>query len=135
MDKVDNEFQFVEAFKVSQFWWITGAHQRIETGLNQRCDSTTKHRLLAEKVRFSFVAKSCLDYSSPCATNCFRPGERRLLGVTAWVLMDRHERWHATASDEFPAHHRAEPFRCNHHNIDIFRGNNRPVINGKAVSK
>src|SRR5438552_3982230 len=114
---------------------MTGAHQRVETSLNQRRDSTAKHRLLAEKVRFSFVAKSRLDCSGTCATNRFRPGERRLLGMTAWVLMDRNERRHATASYEFPAHHRAESFRCNHHNIEIFTGNNRSVINGKAVSK
>ena len=47
--------------------------------------------------------------------------------------MNRDQRGHAAPLYEFPAHHRPQTFRCDHHHIDIFSRDNRAVMNREAV--
>jgi hypothetical protein len=88
MDEVDDELEFVEAFEVGKLRRIAGANERIETGTNERACSTAKDGLLAKKIGFRLLAKSCLDYAGTRATDSLCPSQRRLLRVPAGILMN-----------------------------------------------
>src|SRR5207244_6057282 len=108
---------------------------RIKAAANQRALAATKHCLLAKKIDLSLLAKSRFEYTGPRAANSFPPRQGRLLRVSAAILMNCNQRRHAATTDKFPAHHRPQPLGRDHHHIDIFAGNDGPVINREAVRK
>src|SRR5438034_8503660 len=135
VNEIDNELEFVQTFEVGELGRIAGADECVEAGTNQPDGTDTQHRLLAKKISLSFLPKSRFENAGTRTANSFCPRQGRSLRVPAGILMNRNQPGRAATSQKFPAHHRSEAFGGDHHNIDIFARNDRPIVNPKAVSE
>src|SRR6266699_2278215 len=133
MAKIDNKLKLVETFEVGELGWITGANKCFKPGADERARSAAKHGLLAKQVCFRLFAECRCDNAGASAADAFCPSQGCPLCISAPILINRNQCRDAAAFGKFPTHHRSQPFRRDHYNIDIFSWNERAVMNREAV--
>src|SRR5204863_190634 len=129
VNKIDDEFEFVEAFEVGKLRWIAGGNECIETSPNECGCSSAQDRLFTEKVGLRLLTKSCFDHARARATNALSPGQGGSFRMPAGILVNCDQTGRTPPSNKFPAHHWAEPFRGHHDNIRILPRNDSAIVN------
>ena len=92
VDEIHNELEFVQALEVSHFGLVARFHQHFVPCLNQCGGAAAENRLLAEQVRFRFLAEGGLDDAGASAANSLRPSKGDLLCPATGVLMNGDQR-------------------------------------------
>src|SRR5581483_4381461 len=54
VNQVDDQLHLMQTLEVGDLRLISGFHQRLKTFLDERCETTAEHRLLAEEIAFGF---------------------------------------------------------------------------------
>ena len=88
VNKIDDEFEFVEAFEVGKLRWIAGGNECIETSPNECGCSSAQDRLFTEKVGLRLLTKSCFDHARARATNALSPGQGGSFRMPAGILVN-----------------------------------------------
>ena len=79
IEQVDDELEFVHAFKVSHFRLIARFDQRFKACLNKFTDSTAQDNLLAEQIGLGLFRDGGFDNTASGSANPLGIGEAQLL--------------------------------------------------------
>jgi len=69
VNQVDDQLDFMDAFKISHLRRITRVDQSIVTGLDQRAKPAAQNRLLAKQIGFRFIFKRRFDNRGASTTD------------------------------------------------------------------
>ena len=89
IDQIHDELQLVQTFEVRHFGRVSRFGECFESGLNQRGNTATEHRLLAEQVGFRLLGEGGADHAGTGAADPRRVGERVRKRGAAGILMYR----------------------------------------------
>ena len=92
-----------------------------------------QHGLLAEKIRFCFLAKGGLDAARRKTADQGGVRQRLLPRASARVLMHGEKTWHAAPALKFASHEIAGSFRGHHDDIDISRRLDATIQDSESV--
>src|ERR1700722_6180579 len=119
VDEIDDEFHFMQTFKISHLGSVTGFDERLETRKDQFRATAAEDGLFAEQIGLGFFANRGLEDRGASGADTLGPRERDLLGFAGGVLMDRDERRNTFALGVHAADEMTGPFRGDEKYIDI----------------
>src|SRR6185437_11887333 len=131
--EIHNQFQLMQALKVSDLRLISSLDQRFKSSFDQRAHSTAENSLLAKQIGFGFLGKSGLDHSGARAANSARVGERQGFSIAARVLMDGQQSRRSATFDKDLAHAMAWRLGGDHDYVSISRRLDRFEMNIETV--
>src|SRR5439155_5910336 len=91
VDEVDDELHLVHALEVRDLGLVAGLDERLERRLHELADAAAEDDLLAEPVGLDLFGERGLDDAGAGRADALRVGERGLLGLSGWVLMNGNE--------------------------------------------
>ena len=109
----------MQTLKISHFRRVSGLGQRFIAGLDKLDHTAAQHGLLTKQVGFAFIAEGGFDNTGTPAAQTASIRHGNIAGVTAGILMHRHQTRHTAASGIFAAHGMTRSFRCHHCHIQI----------------
>ena len=135
IDQINDQLQFMQAFKVRHFRCITSFDQRFETSLNQFNRTTAQHSLFTEQVCFCLFAEVGFDDTGTAATirHCIRQSD--VAGRAGFILIDSDQVRHAATLSISTAYGVAWCFRSDHDDVQISAWHNLSVVNVEAMCK
>ncbi len=110
VQQVDDELHLVHALEVRDLGLVAGLDQRLEAAHDELRGAAAQHGLLAEQIRFGFLAERRREHAAARAADAVRVGEGACLRFAARVLRNGHQARHAAALLVLPAHEVAGPF-------------------------
>jgi len=91
IDHVDDQLKLVQNLEIGHLGLVSSLDQRLESGLNKCCGTTTENGLLAEEIGLGLFLEGGLEDAAACAADALGPGEGGLFGIAALVLVDGDE--------------------------------------------
>src|SRR5262245_49578449 len=133
VEQIDDQLHFVQALEVGHLRRVARFDQGLESGLDQRGQSAAKHRLFAEEVGLGLLLESRFDHAGARSADRPRVSQADLFGVSARVLRDGQQAWHAGPALIFAANQMTGAFRRDHKHVDVRRRNDLLEVNREAV--
>ena len=133
--QVNDQFHFMEAFKVRDFRLIACFNQRVETGFHQSGYAAAQYALFAEQVGFGFFLEGGLDNAGTGAADAAGIRQGQVKALSACILIHRKYIGNAGAFRKYAANQMAGAFRGNHKYIYVSSGNNLLEMNIETMGK
>ena len=135
VDKVNDEFHFVDTFKVCVSGVVTCFYKRFKTCLHQGANTAAKYSLFTEKVGFRFRTEVGFQNTCSCAADTCRVCKTDFPSVARSVLFHCDKARYAFTCLIFTTYRMARAFGCDHDNVYVLRGFDATEVNVKAVRK
>ena len=110
MKKINDQFQFVHYFVISNLRLIAGLNQGLKPRNDQFRGAATKYGLFTEQVGFSFFLKRRFDYTGSRAADASGVGECNIQCIARCVLMYGNQAGNAVAFFVLPTNQTARSF-------------------------
>ena len=135
VNKVDDEFHFVNALEVCVTGIVTRFDKRFETCFHKRGNAAAKHALFAEQVGFGFALERGFEHARTRSADTCRISKRDIESFTRVVLMNGNEARHAFTVAIFAANGMSGTLRRDHEYIHVCGRNDLLEVNIETVSK
>src|SRR5580704_11167987 len=88
VDEIDDELEFVHAFKISDFGLIASGDEGVEARFDELADAAAEDGLFTEEIRFGFFGERGFEDAGARAAESFAVGEREGFGAAAGILFN-----------------------------------------------
>ena len=123
IDEVNDEFCFVDTFKVSHFGGITGFGKNFKTVFHQVNSTAAENVLFTEEVFVGFLFHGAFENAGTGKTFSFGDSESDFTGFAGAVLTDSDQAGNAEAFDETFTDFSTGAFGSDHDDINVSGGN------------
>ena len=121
VDQINDQFHFMDTFKVSVSGIISGFHQCFKACLHQCAYTAAEYCLLSEQVGFRLGTEGSFQHACSGAADTQRISQRHILCLSCKVLLYRYQTGNTLAFLIFAAYRMSRSFGSDHGNIHIGR--------------
>ena len=122
INEVNDEFCFVDTFKVSHFGGISGFGKNFKTVFHEINGTAAENVLFTEEVFVSFLFHGAFENASTGETFSFGESESNFAGFAGAVLADSDQAGNTEAFDEAFANFSTGAFGSDHDDVDVSGG-------------